>query len=108
MQYPGRLGLRRPTAASDFPEVWLATTEKGLHSSVSAGENAGHDLRHASVLRLLRKLGAADKSNAPAFTAQPDLKLDSSWKGPNLHVIAFVQEKHTRHILAAASAPLQP
>jgi len=95
-------------AASDTPEVWLAITEKGLHSSVSAGENAGHDLYHASIVRLLRKLGAADKNNAPAFTAQPDLKLDSSWKRPNLRAIAFVQEKRTHHILAAASAPLQP
>ena len=94
--------------ASDTPEVWLAITERGLHSSVSAGENAGHELHHASVLRLLRKLGPADKSNAPAFSAQPELKIDSSWKRPNLRVIAFVQEKHTRHILAAASASLQP
>lgn len=102
------VGKLAAASLSDTPEVWLAITEKGLHSSVSAGENAGHDLHHASIVRLLRKLGNADKNNAPAFTAQPELKLDSSWKRPNLHAIVFVQEKHTHHILAAASAALQP
>ena len=29
--------------------IWLAVTEKSLQSSVNAGENAGKDLRHASV-----------------------------------------------------------
>lgn len=95
-------------AASDTPEVWIAITEKGLHSSVSSGENAGHDLHHASIVRLLRKLGAADKNNAPSFTAQPELKLDPAWKRPNLRVIAFVQERHSRHVVGATSATLQP
>lgn len=102
------VGKLTAAAASDTAEVWLAVTEKGLHSSVSAGENAGHELHHASIVRLLRKLGAADKNNAPAFTAQPELKIDSSWQRPNLRSIAFVQEKRSRHILAAAAAPLQP
>ena len=88
--------------------MWLAITEKGLHSAVGAGENAGRDVHHASVVRLLKKLGIADKNNVPAFTAQPDLKLDSAWKRPNLRVITMVQEKHSRHILAAASASLEP
>jgi hypothetical protein len=107
-QFNITVGKLAETAPSDTPEVWLAITEKGLHSSVNAGENAGHDLRHASVVRLLRKLGIANKTNGPSFTAQADLKLDSSWKRLNLRTIAFVQEKHSRHILAAASATLQP
>ena len=105
-QFNISVGKFAAAAPSDTPEVWLAITEKGLHSSVAAGENAGHDLHHASVVRLLRKLGAANKDSAPSFSAQPDLKLDSSWKRPNLRAIAFVQEKHSRHILAAASAAL--
>jgi hypothetical protein len=107
-QFNVSVGKLAAAAPSDTPEVWLAITEKGLHSSVAAGENAGHDLHHASVVRLLRKLGTANKGNAPSFTGQPDLKLDSSWKRPSLRVIAFVQEKHSRHILAAASAAFQP
>lgn len=107
-QFNVSVGKLVAAAPSDTPEVWLAITEKGLHSSVAAGENAGHDLHHASVVRLLRKLGTANKDSALSFSAQPDLKLDSSWKRPNLRAIVFVQEKHTRHILAATSAALQP
>jgi len=107
-QFAVSVGKLTGAAPADTPEVWLAITEKGLHSAVAAGENAGHELHHASVVRLLRKLGAADKSAAPSFTAQPELKLDSSWKRPNLRAIAFVQEKRSRHILAAAAVPLQP
>ena len=107
-QFNVSVGKLAGAAPSDTAEVWLALTEKGLHSSVSAGENAGHDLHHAPVVRLLKKLGAADKTGTPAFTAQSELKLDSSWHKANLRAVAFVQEKHTRHILAAASVPLQP
>jgi len=107
-QFNVSVGKLAGTAASDTPEVWIAITEKGLHSSVSGGENAGHDLHHASIVRLLRKLGAADKNNAPSFTAQPELKLDPAWKRPNLRVVAFVQEKRSRHVVGAASATLQP
>ncbi len=107
-QFNVSVGKLAGAAASDTPEVWIAITEKGLHSPVSGGENAGHDLRHASIVRLLRKLGAADKNNAPSFTAQPELKLDPAWKRPNLRVIAFVQEKRSRHFVGAASATLQP
>ena len=107
-QFNVSVGKLTPAASSDTPEVWLAITEKGLHSAVGAGENAGRDVHHASVVRLLKKLGIADKNSVPAFTAQPDLKLDSAWKRPNLRVIALVQEKHSRHILAAASASLEP
>ncbi len=107
-QFNVSVGKLAGAAPSDTPEVWIAITEKGLHSSVSGGENAGHDLHHASIVRLLRKLGTADKSNAPSFAAQPELKLDSSWKRPNLRVIAFVQEKRSRHLVGATSATLEP
>jgi hypothetical protein len=107
-QFNVSVGKLAGTAASDTPEVWIAITEKGLHSSVSGGENAGHDLHHASIVRLLRKLGTANKSNAPSFAAQPELKLDPAWKRPNLRVVAFVQEKHSRHVVGATSATLQP
>jgi hypothetical protein len=107
-QFDVSVGKLVGAAPSDTPEVWIAITEKGLHSSVSGGENAGHDVHHASIVRLLHKLGTADKGNTPSFTAQPELKLDSSWKRPNLRVIVFVQERHSRHVVGAASATLEP
>jgi hypothetical protein len=90
-------------------EVWLAVTEDGLHSSVSAGENAGHELYHAAVLRSLAKVGVADPSAASnSFTGDPRVKFNSHWKRDNVRVIVFVQEKETRHILGAAEANVPP
>lgn len=84
-------------------EVWLAVTEDGLHSSVGAGENAGHELFHAAVLRSLNKIGAVDASASSAsFTAAPRVKLNSHWKRDNLHVVVFVQDKQSKKIVGSA------
>ena len=86
--------------------IWLAVTEKSLQSSVNAGENAGKDLRHASVLRVLRKVGTVD-GKSPSFAASPELKLKSNWNRDNLTIVAFAQDKRTWHILGAAAVKLQ-
>jgi hypothetical protein len=90
----------------DSAEVWLAVTERQLHSDVKAGENAGANLRHAAVVRALRKIGDAKPGNEVSFTGNTNVKIDSKWKSENLHVVVFVQEKKTRHIVGAAAAPL--
>lgn len=90
-------------------EVWLAVTEDGLHSSVKAGENAGHDLYHAAVLRSLNKIGATNAAAASSsFTAEPRVKFNSHWNRANLRVVVFVQEKHSMKILGAAWTQVAP
>jgi hypothetical protein len=101
------IGKLQGAQSGETAEVWVAITETALHSAVSAGENSGHDLHHAAVVRWLHKTGAADSTAAAAFTSEQDLKLDSGWKRTNLRVVAFVQEKRSRHILGAASAPIE-
>lgn len=91
----------------DTPEVWLAITESALHTAVSGGENAGHDLHHAPVLRWLHKAGTANPNGATAYSGDSDVKIDSGWKRKNLHAVAFVQEKRSHHILGAAVIPLE-
>lgn len=92
----------------DVAEVWLAITENALHSAVLGGENSGHDLHHAAVLRWLHKAGTANGNAAATFTGDAELKFDSAWKRTNVRVVAFVQEKRSRHILGAASARVEP
>jgi len=87
----------------DTAEVWLAVTEAGLHSAVKRGENAGHTLQHAAVLRSLHKLGVATTNTDVAFTATPHVKPKSDWNQDNLRVVVFVQEKKTLRIIGAAS-----
>jgi hypothetical protein len=90
----------------DTPEVILAITESGLHSSVKAGENAGEELHHSPVLRELKVIGDLGKNTQEAFTAQHAVRIDSKWNRENLRAIAFVQEKKSRHILGAAQIRL--
>jgi hypothetical protein len=99
------VGKLAGTESRDEAEVWLAVTESGLHSSVTRGENAGEELKHASVVRSLQKLGVADKGNEVSFADQPGVPVNSSWKRENLHVVVFVQEKKSRHILGASAVP---
>ncbi|MGB6484160.1 MAG: DUF1223 domain-containing protein [Candidatus Acidiferrales bacterium] len=101
------VGKLEGSAAGDEAEVWVAVTEDGLHSAVSAGENAGHTLYHAAVLRYLHKIGVAEaKGDAASFTGDARVKFKSNWKHENLNVVVFVQERKSRQILGAASTKL--
>jgi hypothetical protein len=95
------------TQHSDKSEVWLAVTESGLHSSVTAGENAGSDLHHASVVRALRKITTIDVNKAASYSGSTPVHLDPSWKPQNVRVVVFVQDKKSRQIVGAAAAAIQ-
>jgi hypothetical protein len=96
------------SGTQDNAEVWLAITESGLHSEVERGENAGEDLHHAAIVRVMRKLGNAEPGSSIAFTGEESVKLDPSWKPGNIHFVAVVQEKKSRRIVGAASLRLAP
>jgi hypothetical protein len=93
-------------APKDTAEVILAVTESGLHSSVKAGENVGKELQHSPVLRELKVIGVVGKNGQEGFAAQPVVKLDSKWNVGNLRAVVLVQERKSRHILAAAAVRL--
>jgi len=94
---------RLAAKSGDTAEVWLAVTETHLHSNVMRGENAGHDLAHAAVVRQLTKLGVADGGKEEAFSKTTKINFHKGWKPENLRVVAFVQEKNSRHILGGGS-----
>jgi hypothetical protein len=104
-----QLTLAAPShASSDVPEVWLAITEDGLHSSVSRGENAGRVLQHTATLRSLRKIGVANQNGSSvSFAASPVVKIDHHWAIDNLRVTIFVQQQKSREILGADSIRLK-
>lgn len=92
----------------DVAEVWLAVTEDGLRSSVNRGENSGHVLTHVATLRWLRKIGVAEENHATAYSGATQVKFDSHWNRENLAVVVFVQEKHSKKIIGAASIRILP
>jgi len=95
-----------PAPLNHAAVVWIAITESGLHSNVKAGENAGEDLHHASVVRSLRKAGEADGRKEIAFSGRQELQLDPAWKRENLRLVVFVQDPKSRHILGAVATRL--
>lgn len=97
-----------PSPKGGAAEVWLAITEKGLQSDVKRGENAGQELRHAAVVRSLRKIGEAKPDRDVAFSGDTSISLKKEWKPENLQAVAFVQEKKSLRILGAAEIPIRP
>lgn len=100
-----RIGKLVGNTDKDSAEVWLAITESGLASSVRAGENAGKDLSHASVLRSLHKIGVARGNGDTSFDSSTKVKFKAEWKRQNLQAVVFVQDKKSLRILGAASVP---
>jgi hypothetical protein len=98
------VGKLEGSTPDDVAEVWVAVTEDGLHTAVSDGENAGHTLYHAAVVRSLHKIGVANANGDTSFTGDERVKFKGNWKRENLHVVVFVQEKKSRKILGAAEA----
>jgi hypothetical protein len=84
-------------------DVTLAVVEDGLVSKVERGENAGRTLHHSAVVRRIVDLGTAQGGS---FSAKPRVALDRAWRPEALRLVAFVQERQTGHVLAAASAPV--
>lgn len=89
-------------------EVWLAITETGLQSAVTRGENAGHELRHAAVVRAMRKIGEAKPGREVSFSSRETVSLGKEWNRDHLKAVAFVQEKNSLKILGAAEISLHP
>ena len=92
-------------AQGDTPQVFLAVAENMLHSDVKRGENAGRALEHDGVVRQLITVGKADTAST-GFSSTIAVRAQQEWNRANLRAIIFVQERHSRHILAAAAIPL--
>lgn len=84
-------------------DLWLAVTEKGLHTAVKAGENSGKEWPHAPVLRSLQKIGAIPSKQQAQFETIHQVGLGPAWKKENLRIVAFVQDHKTRKIFGAAT-----
>ena len=91
-----------PAGSKDL-EVVLAITEDALANNVLRGENAGRRLSHAAVARSLASVAHFDSRKSPSYKADLPLRVSPDWNRQNLRVIAFVQDRSSRHILGAAS-----
>jgi len=91
----GHASLRAP--AGGKATLFVALTQDGLSSKVTAGENRGENLRHHAVVR---GLVAVASGGAFHFDRKPD------WDLQRMNVVAFAQDLRTGHVLQALSTPL--
>jgi hypothetical protein len=88
----------------DTSRVILAVAENMLHSDVKRGENVGRALEHDGVVRQLIAVGKADAAST-GFSSMIAVRAAREWKPANLRAIVFVQEHHSRRVLAVAALP---
>jgi hypothetical protein len=81
-------------------EVYLVLALNRAESRVSAGENAGHNLQHVSVVRRISKIGAVKQGQA--LSREVQVKLGPGEDSGNLRLIAFVQQSQQGRVLGAA------
>ena len=93
-----------PASAHGAADLLLAVTEDHLQSAVTRGENHGRTLRHAALVRSLSTVGQVPAAGA---TMRGDVVLAPGWNRAALKVVAFVQERGSRRVLAAAVVPLE-
>lgn len=86
-------------------DLMVAVAEDGLTSHVGRGENSGLTLEHTGVVRLLTSAGAVP-ADAAARTLTADLPLRPEWHPERARIVAFLQERSSRKILGAGTAPL--
>jgi len=82
-------------------DVYLVLALNRAESRVSAGENAGHNLQHVSVVRRISKIGAVKQGQA--LSQEVQVKLGPGEDSGNLRLVAFVQESQQGRVLGAAA-----
>jgi len=86
----------------DGQQLFLVVAENMLHSDVKRGENAGRVLEHNGVVRQVLPLGKIDAAPA-GFSSRVAVHSVRDWNRAHLRAVVFVQERRSRHVLAAAA-----
>jgi hypothetical protein len=93
-----------PVSKGDRADIVVAVTEDGLQSAVNSGENRGRTLVHAAVVRQMTTIGEATGASA---SARADIALAPEWVRDRIKIVAFVQERRGRAVLASGDSPLK-
>jgi hypothetical protein len=91
------------TGGGDPLDLLVAITEDGLRTDVKSGENHGRTLTHAAVVRemvTLASVPAADSSQ------RATLRFSTEWRRHVSKLVAFVQQRRSRRVLATSAVPL--
>jgi hypothetical protein len=95
---------RIPGAGRGGAQLFLVLAESMLHSDVKHGENSGRSLTHDGVVRQMAPVGQIT-AVAQEFSSAIPVHAAPEWNRSNLRAVVFVQDRSSRHILAAAPIP---
>jgi hypothetical protein len=93
-----------PAGSAADAEAMVALTQNAVRVAVARGENGGKALEHTAVARELVSVGPVPASGA---SRRVSLKAPPGVSAPELRVVAFVQERKSRHVLGASSRDLE-
>src|SRR5262249_2270016 len=92
----------RSMPRASHPELIVALTESRGQSDVKRGANKGRVLTHTAVVRTFATAGEL----AAESPGRATLAIPADVQRANASIVAFVQERDTRHILASSVIPL--
>jgi len=85
-------------------QAFIALYENRLLTAVASGENRGKQLRHDFVVRALAGPFPVDARGEISFVQH--IPLEPAWKGADLHIASFIQNRATGDVLQALAAPV--
>lgn len=94
-----------PDAASDA-ELLVAVVQDRGRVAVARGENSGRTLDHTGIVRSLAPVGAVATKGGTFRTTIVPPPVVAAPEGSTFSVVAFVQERTSRRVLATAAVPL--
>jgi hypothetical protein len=89
----------------DHADIIIALTEDQLKTDVKRGENHGRTLWHSAVVREMRPIG--EMTSEDVSSARGEMSLAADWQRDAIKVVAFVQARRGRQVLASAAVPLK-
>ena len=96
MKPAGDSGIEGRAAVTGAGALFVALTQDGLSSKVTAGENRGENLHHNAVVR---DFAAIASGGTFRFARKPD------WDLAHMSLVAFAQDPRTGRVIQALSAP---
>ncbi len=92
--------------SKDDLALFVAVTQNGLSSRVTAGENRGEMLAHDFVVRDLAVIRDFDNATPPSIRATFSFKPRPDWNLERMALVTFLQNVRTGEVLQALSTPV--
>jgi hypothetical protein len=89
-----------PAGSGADAEAIVTLTQNAVRVAVPSGENAGSTLEHTAVARELTVAGAVPAAGA---SLKATLKVPPGLTAKDLRIVAFVQERSSRRVLATST-----